>query len=172
MFDPTVYENLKVVIEGSIYDLDLAGCILVIGRVDRMDMATMSRYYAVSFVEKEAVENTVAEIRLFASIKDLAAELLEDKESSPGCQMEIRFLRKVVNIAMECSQIEEAVSKIWQGRPQVKQTLSFDYGSTPGPYRDDIILDFGRKIDEEQIDDIPDLIDHMLHTVQILNQMK
>ncbi|UTW70295.1 hypothetical protein KHA80_06930 [Anaerobacillus sp. HL2] len=41
MFDPTIYENLKVVIEGEVYDHDMNGRILII-QIDIVDLATMS----------------------------------------------------------------------------------------------------------------------------------
>lgn len=35
MFDPTAFDNLKVIVEGAVYDFDLHGDILV---TDRKDM--------------------------------------------------------------------------------------------------------------------------------------
>ena len=29
MFDPTIYDNIKVVLEGAVYDLDLEGKIII-----------------------------------------------------------------------------------------------------------------------------------------------
>ncbi|MDF0725751.1 hypothetical protein PY093_03360 [Cytobacillus sp. S13-E01] len=39
MFDPTIFDNLKVVIEGEVYDLDLTGDFLVTNRSDSIDIA-------------------------------------------------------------------------------------------------------------------------------------
>jgi hypothetical protein len=173
MFDPTIYENLKVVLEGAVYDLDLAGSILVMKREDRVDLATMSRFYALSFMEREAIDQgCVAEIRLQASMQDLSAEILEKQDQQAGCQMEIRFQVEVQDVDSDCREIEKVLQTIWEGRPAIKQTLSFEYGSKPVSFVNDISLDFGRKIDEGQIEDIPGLIDHMMYTVQTLNQRK
>ena len=49
MFDPTIFDNLKVVAEGAVYDLDLQGEILITNRIDQVDLATLSRYYAITF---------------------------------------------------------------------------------------------------------------------------
>ncbi|QNG61538.1 hypothetical protein H4O14_08705 [Bacillus sp. PAMC26568] len=38
MFDPTAFDNLKVVLEGEIYDADLEGIIEVIKRKDIVDL--------------------------------------------------------------------------------------------------------------------------------------
>jgi hypothetical protein len=46
MFDPTVFDNLKVIIEGAIYDLDLDGELQVVNRRDLVDLANMSRQFS------------------------------------------------------------------------------------------------------------------------------
>ena len=43
MFDPTAYENMRVVLEGIFYDKDLSGEILVIDRNDIVNTAKLSR---------------------------------------------------------------------------------------------------------------------------------
>ncbi|UOK56770.1 hypothetical protein MGI18_18515 [Bacillus sp. OVS6] len=53
MFDPTAFDNLKVVLEGAIYDADLGGFITVIGRKDLVDLAAMSRCYQNTFQLKK-----------------------------------------------------------------------------------------------------------------------
>ncbi|MCV9888442.1 hypothetical protein [Metabacillus halosaccharovorans] len=47
MFDPTVFDNLKVVIEGYIYDMDIDEQISVTDRSDIIDLAKMSRQYSI-----------------------------------------------------------------------------------------------------------------------------
>lgn len=49
MFDPTAFDNLKVIVEGAVYDFDLHGDILVTDRKDMMDLASLSRIYHISF---------------------------------------------------------------------------------------------------------------------------
>ena len=39
MFDPTAYDNLKVILEGAVYDLDLSGELKIIERNDIVDLA-------------------------------------------------------------------------------------------------------------------------------------
>lgn len=53
MFDPTVFDNLKTVLEGAVYDLDLEGVILVINRNDLVDLAHFSRTYKITFQLQE-----------------------------------------------------------------------------------------------------------------------
>ena len=49
MFDPTAFENIKVVLEGAVYDLDLNGEIIIIDRNDLINTAKLSRKYELSF---------------------------------------------------------------------------------------------------------------------------
>ncbi|KPV55085.1 periplasmic component, partial [Paenibacillus sp. A3] len=46
MFDPTIFDNLKVVLEGHLYDLDAEQTIRVIGREDFIDLASMKRIFS------------------------------------------------------------------------------------------------------------------------------
>jgi hypothetical protein len=178
LFDPTVYENIKVVVEGAVYDLDLAGTILVTNRTDRVELSTMARTYSIQFqelqedIDKEiGLKNGSAEIKLTATLEDLSSEILELEEGTPGCQMEIIFITQVVNIEKECEEIDKLFKDVWENRPKVEQSLFFIYGDKVNFYNNRISLDFGRKINEEQIEDIPTLIDLMFHTLQRLNQL-
>lgn len=91
MYDPTVYDNLKVAFENTLYDLDnLDGTIQMVNRLDRMEMSVMSREFVIQFVLAEYTDIT-AEISLEASLQDLAAEILEVPGEEPGCTLRLRF---------------------------------------------------------------------------------
>ncbi|MBP1930169.1 hypothetical protein [Ammoniphilus resinae] len=172
MFDPTVYENLKVVLEGAVYDLDLAGMIHVSNRVDRIDLSTMSRFYSIQFREAESLASEgTAEICLSATMQDLAAEIIDEDSTAAGCLLTIHFTRKMMDVERECLKIQQILGKIWEGRPEISQEISFQYGVTPTLYTNRITLNFGRTINETQIEDMPDLIDHTFFSLQQLNQM-
>ncbi len=48
MYDPTIYDNLKVAFENHIYDLDnLEHKITIMNRMDRMDYAVLARDFLV-----------------------------------------------------------------------------------------------------------------------------
>lgn len=50
MFDPTVFDNLKVAMENAVYDLDnLDSRIDITQRIDRLEMSVMSREFGVQF---------------------------------------------------------------------------------------------------------------------------
>ncbi|KHF34038.1 hypothetical protein CM49_03708 [Paenibacillus sp. P1XP2] len=81
MFDPTIFENLKVALENQLYDLDnIDGLIRIIGRDDRLEMSVMSREFAIRF-ELAGRPEVFAEIRLEASLADLSAEILEIEDA-------------------------------------------------------------------------------------------
>ena len=78
MFHPTVYENLKVAFENYLYDLDNQEAVITItNREDILDMAVMSRQFTLQFALAGHEEPT-AEVRLYSSVADLAAEILEE----------------------------------------------------------------------------------------------
>jgi hypothetical protein len=171
MFDPTVFENLKVAFENQLYDLDnLAGQIRIINRVDRLDLSVLSREFALRL--KLADHGSVhAEIRLEASLKDLAAEILETPDGTPGCALSLRFYLDVEDVKGQCQRIEQILQDIWQPESPPVQTLSFVFGEERVIHTDTVELKFHRQINEEQMGDIPELIEHVLHTLAALEEV-
>lgn len=169
MFDPTVFENLKVVLEGAVYDLDLTGQIHILRRIDRLELAEMSRVYSLQF-QPSGVAHATAELWLGAGIEDLAAEILEQPEAEPGCSLTLKFRTGIeADKAQEsCAQIGRLVADIWGEDVQVEQRLSYLYGQSDGRLANEIRVHFDRKITEELIDDLPELVEHMLKTVRAL----
>jgi hypothetical protein len=168
LFDPTIYENMKVVLEGAVYDMDLSGSLLVTNRTDRVELSSMSRYYAIQFRQPGAP--ALAELSLFAPMRDLAAEILEKPTELPGCIMEILFTVDVKIPEEECPPIQRELAKIWDYRPQIEQRLTFSFEEEPLVYQNRIRLHFGRKVDEGQIGDVPDLVHFTLKSLAFLNK--
>nr|WP_138753616.1 hypothetical protein [Paenibacillus sinopodophylli] len=171
MFDPTVFDNLKVAFENQLYDLDtLDRKIDIINRIDRMEMAVMSREFALQFrlAGRSAVS---AEVQLSSSLKDLAAEILEWKGETPSCSLRLRFVMKLHQIDEQCEQIEQIMMRIWEPDAPPTQTISYVYGAPNSMYTNVIELAFSRKINEEQMDDIEGLVNHMLQTLTKLEEL-
>lgn len=98
MFDPTAFENLKVIVEGAVYDFDLHGDILVTDRKDVMDLASLSRMYSISFQLTETFKTMVeATFSLSVDAKNLSGEILEVPQFIPGCEMKPNFRSKWSN---------------------------------------------------------------------------
>ncbi|WP_419873997.1 hypothetical protein [Candidatus Pristimantibacillus sp. PTI5] len=170
MFDPTVFENLKVAFENQLYDLDtLDRKIDIINRKDRLELAVMSREFALQFKLAERA-SVSAEIQLTASLKDLAAEILELKGETPSCALRLRFYMEMHDINEQCKLVEQIMRRIWEPDTVPTQTISYVYGTEAPIYSNVIELSFNRQINEEQMDDIPELITHMLQTLTQLNE--
>lgn len=187
MFDPTVYENLKVVLEGSVYDLDLAGSIQITARQDLVDLAVMSRTYRLVYQlrndadDHQEPESSVdqqpyveAEIVLSTALSDLAGEILELESAKPGCSIDISFTMPLAVDADPtaiCPAVETVLRKVWGERFLVRQTLSHEFGAAPAIRSNRISLDFGRRFGEEVVEDIPNILDHTVLTLSELTEL-
>jgi len=170
LYDPTIFENLKVAFENHIYDLDnIDEKITIINRVDRMDFAILARYFAIQFklVDKPDV---TAEVVLQASVKELAGEILEVPGGNLGCTLSVRFTKAVQNVNNECPQVEQALNAIWETDIQLTQTLSFVHGQQASSYLNSIDMIFKSKITEEHMGDIAGLLDHVLESLDVLGR--
>lgn len=162
MFDPTVFDNIKVSLENQIYDLDnIAERVRITGRIDRLEMSIMSREFGLRF-ELVDHNNITAEIRLTASLKELASEILEIPGETPGCSLILRLYLQIEDVSNQCKRVQEILQHIWQPEETPIQTLSFVYGQERAVYSNIVEIKFKRKITEDQMGDIPDLIEHVL----------
>lgn len=154
MFDPTIFDNLKVVLEGAVYERDLRGQIQITDRKDLIDMAVMSRTYSIYFQKSGAEENAPrAGLTLHAPIADLAAELLERDGAAPGCELLVTFELDVSEPEIACPIIENRLKHLWENRPEISQRVSYPYGGNEG-YEIQVTLGFNRKIDESNVQDV------------------
>lgn len=180
MFHPLVFDNIRVVLEGAVYDRDFDGAITITGRSDVMDMATFHRLFQIDFQlvdapgRKEAVR---AQMQLRTSLADIAAEQLEQPLTEQiGCTICIHFhmpLAATPKLPEDARAIAALLNEIWGHRPYITQTLKAKLEKRmewpPQRVDNQITLDFLRKIDEGNIDDLRDLLDH---TVQSLVQLQ
>ncbi|MCM3630657.1 hypothetical protein M3194_25320 [Paenibacillus glycanilyticus] len=177
LFDPTIFDNLKIALENQLYDLDnLDERVRIVNRVDRLDMAVMSREFALQFILAggERSKRIIGEIRLDTSLRDLAAELLELQEGDPpGCSLRLLFHLKVTDADAHCPRIEAALRGQWGAELSLTQTLCFVYGGERGSgnYKNTVELRFNRRIDEEQMNDLPELLEHMMLTLEVLERL-
>ncbi len=112
-----------------------------------------------------------AEIRLSASLKDLSNEILEVTGENPGCSLSLIFNMEIENIDIQCKQIEQALNKIWENDVLLTQKLSYTYGGEASSYMNQIEVRFTHQINEEHMDDIEELTDHILETLAVLIQI-
>ncbi len=75
MFDPTAYDNLKVILEGLVYDYDLAGEIIVTKRNDLVNLADLSRTFQIHFSLTEDRKQIVdIKMELAANVRNFFPE--------------------------------------------------------------------------------------------------
>lgn len=171
MFDPTVFENLKVVAEGAVYDLDLAGAILVTNRRDIVDLATMSRTYSIAFMIREAKYDITALFSLTADVKNLAGEILEDTSLLPGCGLQLQFLFPIPSPAPFVELVDEQLHLIWGEERSITQVISYEYNKEPLFYSNTATVLFQKTITEEHAEDLSAVVDHMVETLERLQEL-
>jgi hypothetical protein len=153
------------------YDLDnLDGTLMVTDRADLLDLAMMSREFSLSFQLTEG-RNVTSEIVLSSSLRDLSDEILEIPDTTPGCNLQLRFYMEIADIETECQAIQSVLNSVWGPELQPVQSLSFIYGQEGKAYNNCIELKFKRQITEEQMEDIPNLLKHLLQSAEELEAL-
>jgi hypothetical protein len=164
MFDPTAFENMKVVLEGAVYDLDLNDEVIITDRNDFINIAKLSRKYELSF--KLANSSIVtASIILESKLENLAAELLPVQlpEQRAGCSIQLLFSFHHKDNIIDYEKIRKVVIEIWGINRKFKQTVSF-YPLRKENMKSVISIDFGRLVREDQIEDLTEMVDTMITT--------
>ncbi|MFD0681714.1 MULTISPECIES: hypothetical protein [unclassified Paenibacillus] len=169
MFDPTIYDNLKVVFEGAMYDMDLDDFVQIIQRTDRVELSTMSRSFGMEAVRKQGGQ-VIGRILLTASLADLAAELLAQSGEQPGCGLELTFIFPIHDMERDCALAAKQMVDIWGDKVSIAQSIHMEYGKQPVKLENHLTVQFLRKLDERQIDDIPSLLEHFLLSLERLDQ--
>ncbi|MEH7014769.1 hypothetical protein V7087_28870 [Neobacillus niacini] len=169
MFDPTAFDNMKVVIEGALYDLDLAGEIVITDRNDIVNMAKMSRGFDVHFQLPEAKGNIIsAKMEIKSDMINLAAELVPDLVSKrqSGCKLRLQFFHKDITDEKQLKEINWILTEIWGDTRKICQSVTI----TPSKslISNCISIEFDRLIGEDQMNDLVELIDFMITTIQHL----
>ncbi|MCS7461113.1 hypothetical protein N0M98_13245 [Paenibacillus doosanensis] len=169
MFDPTIFDNLKVVFEGAMYDMDLSGELQIVNRTDRVELSAMSRSFGMEAVRKPdgAVKGSFF---LKASLADLSAELLAEQGKQPGCSLELEFVYPIQEPARDCEEAEAILRSIWGEAPSILQVVQTVYGQEPSVRTNHVTVQFSRKLDERQIDDIPSLLEHLALSMERLER--
>ncbi|EJR56121.1 hypothetical protein IIM_01213 [Bacillus cereus VD107] len=169
MFDPTAFENLKVIVEGAVYDFDLHGDILVTDRKDVMDLASLSRMYSISFQLTETFKTMVeATFSLSVDAKNLSGEILEVPQFIPGCEMKLEFSFEMEHPEIGCKEIETLLHSIWGKERMITQKISYEYNKQAISYHNKVEVLFQKAITEDHVDDLIAVISHMIETVRTI----
>jgi hypothetical protein len=174
MFDPTAFENIKVVIEGAVYERDLDGEILVTDRNDIMNLAKLERKFEIAFVDANHQSKKIAAILILeAGLENLAAELLPAtlSEKKSGCQLMVKYICKHQNDMAIFNKIQNILAGIWGNSRTIEQQVNFNPFDKTEKVTNEIIIHFNRLIFEDNIDDLTDMVDFMIKSLRELHNI-
>ncbi len=171
MFDPTAFDNMKVVIEGALYDLDLSGELVIADRNDIVNMAKMSRNFDVTFHLSEGMGETVsAKISIEATLLNLAAELLPQQwsksQNQSGSKVKLEFFYKGVTEKEHIDYIQAIFTELWGETRLIRQTVIIQ--PSHSLINNVVTVEFDRLIGEDQMEDFVEMINVMTTAIQQL----
>ncbi len=173
MFDPTAFENMKVILEGALYDLDLRGEIVIIDRNDVLNMAKLSRCFDLSFtLANNEDQPVIAKFRLQSELKNFAAELLPDSlmKSFAGSYINLEFSLPQQQERADYDDIAEILTEIWGANRKI--TIRTVMDQLTGHFEKSIAaIEFTRLIREEQMEDLVEMINFMKTTLHRLQSL-
>jgi hypothetical protein len=171
MFDPTAYENMRVVMEGIIYDKDLSGEISIVDRNDVINTAKLSRTFDLSFqFNSSSISKVTGRLTLEASLKNLAAELLPTSglERQAGCLVKIEFLFEQESDQSISIEVDRILRTIWGENRIIKQISRYEPLLHTQNIQHTALILFDRIVTEDQIDDMVEMVDYMMLTLEKL----
>ncbi|MGN1401047.1 MAG: hypothetical protein ACI4XL_06060 [Bacillus sp. (in: firmicutes)] len=174
MFDPTAYENFKIIIEGSVYEMDFSEEILVIDRSETVDLAKLCRTFTIDYRLKEQ-DGTTGRITVRAPIRQLAAELLVHDEPQIGAFIEVHFLTKAGKLPTDqyIGRLTDSLRSIWgPDRDYYTAVQSYYLNGEKTGYKIKSTVSFKRLITEKQADDLYEIIRFGSRTLEELNKME
>jgi len=179
MFDPTIFDNWKVVLEGAVYDIDREGGAEVIGREDLVDLASLSRSFRIA--ARRPGGSCRAEVRLDAGLADFAGERYELRLSGlepPGIRLELRFTLPGARIR-DVGALHASLGRLWGAaeaeichRVRIEVDPSappLDAAAPAGSAYEIAVLFLGKR-NEDTLDDVEGLLSRMLVALDALEE--
>ncbi|MED4226786.1 hypothetical protein [Neobacillus cucumis] len=168
MFDPTAFDNMKVVFEGALYDRDNKGEIIIMDRNDWVNLAKMSRQFEVMFQLPES--RVRAKIEMKSNMVNLAAELLSSiqNEQQAGCYLKLKFVIEKTEV-LNFQELKKILLDVWGDGREISVNT---YNHPLEKEKDQLTIltvSFGRLITEEQIEDLFEMTDFMITTLEQLS---
>ncbi|WHY75799.1 hypothetical protein QNH20_16920 [Neobacillus sp. WH10] len=169
MFDPTAFDNMKVVIEGALYDKDISGEIVITDRNDFLNMAKMSRLFEVMFrLPNSSVE---AQFKMESRLDNLAAELLPSfqAEQLAGCYVKLSFFlqheRKI-----DYQLAKNILVDIWGPTRIITVSVVNHPLDLQNKISTVLKVKFDRMITEDQLEDLVEMTEFMITTLMKLSE--
>jgi hypothetical protein len=173
MYDPTIFDNLKVVVEGAIYDLERDNRIRIRDRQDVIDLAKMGRTFCMSF-QLPNHEDLYIEVELSSELVDFAAELATIRlldRGLPGCQITIRYrFGNWTGNTTELADMFHMLQTSWSTEEtDIRQTVETSYHATEASSNLTTTIRFLRKIDERNMGELESMLLYTLETAERLS---
>lgn len=169
MFDPTAFDNMKVIIEGALYDLDINGDIVVVDRNDIVNMAKMCRQFDLTFqLSDTAKRHVIAKLIMESQLVNLAAELVPGlkSENLVGSMIRLEFHLEDMGNFNNFQGIQTLLLDIWGANRRITQLVQYNLFSETQTIV--IRIDFDRLVSEDQMEDLIQLADVMVTTIHRL----
>lgn len=172
MYHPSVYDNLKIVLEGAVYDLDFSGEIEIVNRKDLMDHAIMERNYSIDFVVKTIGESMKGNICLTSTLEDLAMEKLNDNPDGAGSKLSVSIETPVYEIETDCKQLQSMLKKWGSGdlKSDIQQKLTYIYGEPRHVFHDTIFIQLQKPAAEEEPERISLVLEQLIASMNEMNE--
>ncbi|RSK27315.1 hypothetical protein EJF36_10700 [Bacillus sp. HMF5848] len=168
-FDPTAFDNLKILIEGSVYDFDLSGRIYIKNRSDLIDLANMSRTYKIEVACHKKNSLNTATLILSTNLQELSKELLHQSSTKFGCNFKILYSSKSTHYEMASYRIRKIVKHHFDEQYTVLQNIMFQShhsDKTEEVYTITTEAILNTLLYEEDVEDIPYIINNVISTLQ------
>ncbi|MCM3705797.1 MULTISPECIES: hypothetical protein [Cytobacillus] len=175
MFDPTAFENMKVVMEGGFYDRDLGGEIRIVDRNDIINSAKMCRTYDITFTDHaKEMAGIYCIFTMEAGLDNLAAELLPQRKTEmlAGCRISVNFKVKHQRDHKKFEEIREVLEQIWGSGRHIEQTVKYSPENRQSLAETETSISFNRLVQEEQIDDLNEMINYMTASLDALRKIQ
>lgn len=172
MFDPTAFENMKVVLEGALYDRDLQGEISILDRNDLINLAKLSRQYEITFSNRNG-NGVSCTFILKAALENLSAELYSNvkNEALAGAKVLVVFKLEHENNLKLHQKMNALLIDIWGSKRTFTQKISYNPLEDCSIITKEISLDFNRLVLEDQIDDLLMMLDYIIDSLQKINSL-
>ncbi|MET3728056.1 MAG: hypothetical protein ACQET8_15130 [Bacillota bacterium] len=172
MYHPSVYDNLKVVLEGAVYDLDFSGEIEIINRKDLMDQAIIERNYSIDFVVSAIGEAMKGTITLTSNLEDLAMEKLNDNPEGAGSKLSCVIETPVYEIETDCKQLQSILKKWGSGdlKGDIQQKLTYIYGQPRHVFTNTISIQLQKPVSEEEPERISSVLEELIASIKEMNE--
>ncbi|MGG3562516.1 hypothetical protein ABES03_13060 [Neobacillus rhizosphaerae] len=173
MFDPTAFDNMKVIVEGALYDRDLSGEIIIIDRNDIINMAKMSRHFNISFsIPQGKPKAVLGKIELESQLAHLSAELLPSSQTEQliGSLVKLYFTFDIEEDEIDYYELNTILFDLWGTSRKITLSIQHEPLQPTKKEKGIITVDFERLITEDQMDDLVEMTDVMITTQQKLTE--